>query len=76
MIIEMFERGILSTCKNVTHDIKLSHHSRDIWGQSLKMFDDIKLSHSRKGQHYQQDNDTQRYRIKTLSILVVILLTV
>jgi len=59
MIIEMFERGILSTCKNVTHDIKLSHHSRDIWGRSLKMFDnDIQLSHSRKGQDLGQDNDT------------------
>jgi len=41
MIIEMFERGdTVSTCKNVTHDIKLSHHSRDIWGQSWKIFDD------------------------------------
>jgi len=42
MIIEMFERGdTVSTCKNVTHDIKLSHHSRDIWGQSLKIFDNM-----------------------------------
>ena len=40
MIIEMFERRDIFNMQNVTHDIKLSHPSRDIWGQSLKIFDD------------------------------------